>query len=52
MDSNKIHVSETATDKVPNATATVASISSDLMGMAVMVCYFSYLIVIFIIINI
>ena len=33
----KIHISETNTDKVPNATATAASISSDLYGMAVKV---------------
>ena len=36
----KIHISETNTDKVPNATATAASISSDLYGMAVKVRYF------------
>ena len=31
----KIYLSETSSDKVPNATATAASISSDLYGMAV-----------------
>ena len=31
----KIYLSETSSDKVPNATATGASISSDLYGMAV-----------------
>lgn len=29
---------ETATDKVPNTSATAASASSDLNGMAIMVC--------------
>lgn len=33
---DKIHVSETATDKVPNTSATAASAGSDLNGMAVM----------------
>ncbi|XP_063994923.1 xanthine dehydrogenase-like [Diachasmimorpha longicaudata] len=33
---DKIHISETATDKVPNTSATAASISSDLNGMAVL----------------
>lgn len=33
---NKIHISETATDKVPNTSATAASAGSDLNGMAVM----------------
>lgn len=33
----KIYISETATDKVPNTSATAASASSDLNGMAVMV---------------
>ena len=37
---DKIHISETNTDKVPNATATAASVSSDLYGMAVQVRYF------------
>lgn len=32
-----IHVSEAATDKVPNTIATAASLASDLNGMAVMV---------------
>uniref|UniRef100_A0A1Y1M1D6 Xanthine dehydrogenase n=1 Tax=Photinus pyralis TaxID=7054 RepID=A0A1Y1M1D6_PHOPY len=32
----KIHISETATDKVPNTSATAASSGSDLNGMAVM----------------
>lgn len=34
---SKIYISETATDKVPNTSATAASASSDLNGMAVMV---------------
>ena len=34
---DKIHISETATDKVPNTSATAASAGSDLNGMAVMV---------------
>ncbi|XP_076238841.1 xanthine dehydrogenase rosy isoform X2 [Calliopsis andreniformis] len=33
---NKIHILETATDKVPNTSATAASAASDLNGMAVM----------------
>lgn len=33
---SKIHVSETATDKVPNTSPTAASAGSDLNGMAVM----------------
>ena len=33
---DKIHISETSTDKVPNASATAASASSDLNGMAVL----------------
>lgn len=36
---DKIHISETATDKVPNASATAASAGSDLNGMAVKVCH-------------
>lgn len=36
LDVNKIHISEMATDKVPNSTATAASMSSDLYGMAVL----------------
>lgn len=34
---DRIHISETATDKVPNTSATAASAGSDLNGMAVMV---------------
>ncbi|KAB7503920.1 Aldehyde oxidase 2 [Armadillidium nasatum] len=34
----RIYIAETATDKVPNTFATVASISSDLNGMAVLAC--------------
>lgn len=34
---DKIHIVETATDKVPNTSATAASAGSDLNGMAVMV---------------
>lgn len=33
----KIHISETATDKVPNTSPTAASSGSDLNGMAVLV---------------
>ena len=33
---SKIHVIETATDKVPNTSATAASAGSDLNGMAVL----------------
>ena len=35
IDYQKIHISEMATDKVPNSTPTAASISSDMYGMAV-----------------
>ncbi|XP_041988453.1 xanthine dehydrogenase-like [Aricia agestis] len=35
IDITKIHISEMATDKVPNSTSTAASLSSDLYGMAV-----------------
>lgn len=34
---SKIYIAETATDKVPNTSATAASAASDLNGMAVMV---------------
>ncbi|VEN52953.1 unnamed protein product, partial [Callosobruchus maculatus] len=37
ISTDKIHISETATDKVPNASPTAASSASDLNGMAVMV---------------
>lgn len=37
IDVNKIHIIETATDKVPNSSPTAASSSSDLYGMAVKV---------------
>ncbi|XP_050664859.1 xanthine dehydrogenase-like [Leptidea sinapis] len=36
VDISKIHISEMATDKVPNSSPTAASISSDLYGMAVL----------------
>ncbi|XP_068632356.1 xanthine dehydrogenase isoform X2 [Battus philenor] len=36
IDVSKIHISETATDKVPNTSATAASAGSDLNGMAVL----------------
>ncbi|XP_038214849.1 xanthine dehydrogenase [Zerene cesonia] len=36
VDVSKIHISETATDKVPNTSATAASAGSDLNGMAVL----------------
>lgn len=35
IDINKIHISEMATDKVPNSSPTAASVSSDLYGIAV-----------------
>ncbi|XP_034253474.1 xanthine dehydrogenase-like [Thrips palmi] len=35
VDASNIHISETATDKVPNTSATAASFSSDLNGMAI-----------------
>lgn len=38
LNPDKIHIVETATDKVPNTSATAASCGSDLNGMAVMVC--------------
>lgn len=37
MNPEKIHIVETATDKVPNTSATAASCGSDLNGMALMV---------------
>ena len=36
IDHNKIHIAETATDKVPNTSPTAASAGSDLNGMAVL----------------
>jgi len=36
VDHNKIHISETSTDKVPNTSPTAASVGSDLNGMAVL----------------
>ncbi|XP_042232442.1 xanthine dehydrogenase/oxidase-like [Homarus americanus] len=36
VSAENIYLSETATDKVPNTTATAASVSTDLLGMAVM----------------
>ncbi|XP_063625134.1 xanthine dehydrogenase [Cydia splendana] len=36
IDVSKIHISDTATDKVPNTSATAASAGSDLNGMAVL----------------
>lgn len=38
----KIHIAETATDKVPNTSPTAASSGSDLNGMAVLVCIIKY----------
>ena len=35
---DKIHISESSTDKVPNSTPTAASVSTDLYGMAVKNC--------------
>ncbi|KAI0224328.1 Xanthine dehydrogenase [Lamellibrachia satsuma] len=37
---SKIHISEYSSDKVPNAPATAACVSSDLNGMAVLVMYY------------
>jgi len=37
VDPDKIYIAETATDKVPNTSATAASCGSDLNGMAIMV---------------
>ncbi len=34
---DKIHLNDTSSDKVPNATVTAASTSSDLYGMAIKV---------------
>ncbi len=34
---DKIHLNDTSSDKVPNASSTAASISSDLYGMAIKV---------------
>jgi xanthine dehydrogenase/oxidase len=36
VDHNRIHIMETATDKVPNMSPTAASMSSDLYGMAIL----------------
>lgn len=36
IEQSRIHISEAATDKIPNSTATAASMSSDLYGMAVL----------------
>ena len=36
IEHSKIHISETATDKVPNTSPTAASVGSDLNGMAVL----------------
>ncbi|XP_012285981.1 xanthine dehydrogenase [Orussus abietinus] len=36
VDPKKIHICETATDKVPNTSATAASVGSDMNGMAIM----------------
>lgn len=36
IDATKIHISETATDKVPNTSPTAASVGSDINGMAVL----------------
>ena len=38
MPIDKVHISETSSDKVPNASPTAASVSSDLYGMAVKNC--------------
>lgn len=37
ISSDKIHIMETSTDKVPNTSPTAASAGSDLNGMAVLV---------------
>lgn len=41
VEASKIHITETATDKVPNTSATAASAGSDLNGMAVLVRIFN-----------
>ena len=38
MPMEKVHISETSTDKVPNTSPTAASVSTDLYGMAVKSC--------------
>ena len=38
MPIEKIHISETSTDKVPNSSSTGASVSTDMYGMAVKNC--------------
>lgn len=42
VEASKIHITETATDKVPNTSATAASAGSDLNGMAVLVSKWFY----------
>ena len=44
---SKVHISETGTNLVPNASPTAASFSSDLYGMAVMVGQIAYVMPIF-----
>lgn len=39
IDTSRIHISETSTNTIPNTSATAASISSDLYGMAVKVLF-------------
>ena len=39
---SKIHTSEASTDKVPNASPTAASMTTDLNGMAVLVLDYIY----------
>ena len=38
MSLDNIYISETSTDKIPNSSATAASVSTDLYGMAVKNC--------------
>ena len=38
MPMEKVHISETSTDKVPNTSPTAASVSTDVYGMAVKNC--------------
>ena len=35
---DKVHISETSTDKIPNTSPTAASVSTDIYGMAVKNC--------------
>lgn len=47
----KIHITETSTDKVPNTTPTSASVSTDFNGMAVKVSIYLYIHILNFIVN-